>query len=65
MRTLTVTITPEHGCVAEIDITDMETSVGSTFYVGGYNTDDEKAMQIGYELIGWAEAEITKLMEEK
>lgn len=64
MRTLTVTIEPEHGCVAEINIIDNETSDCAAFYVGGYNTDDEKAMQIGYELIGWAEAEIIKLMEE-
>lgn len=64
MRELSVFITTERGNVAEITITDNKTSEKKSFYVGGYNTDDEKAKQIGYEIISWAEIELKKEMEQ-
>ena len=62
MRDMSVRIIVCRGNVAEITITDNETGEERTFYVGGYNTTDEKAKEIGYEIISWAEIELEKEM---
>lgn len=63
-RTLSVYITAERGNIAEVIISDDESGCSKTFYVGGYCTDDEKAKEMGYEIISWAEDAIKEVMEE-